>query len=125
MLIGDDIFRRDWRYKKELLAKVACSEIADRITMRGWSKDMEQVWREVDCLVHTADKEPFGRVIVEAMAHKVPVIAVDCCGPKEIIENNKKGILVPANDVDALSKAMLLLSVLGLKFKPNILIFKL
>lgn len=107
LLIGDDIFGRDLRYKSSLLNAMRNSGIAQRVSYLGWRENMEDVWQKVDCLVHTADPEPFGRVIIEAMAHMIPVIAVNNCGPSEIIQNGKTGILFNANDPDELSEAML------------------
>lgn len=68
---------------------------------------MEAIWQEIDCLVHTAQKEPFGRVIAEAMFRKVPVVAFDACGPGEIIISGRTGILVRAGDVRELARAMI------------------
>jgi glycosyltransferase involved in cell wall biosynthesis len=107
LLIGDDIFGRDASYKASLLNQMRNSGTAERISYLGWRQNLEDVWQKVDCLVHTADPEPFGRVIIEAMAHMIPVIAVNNCGPSEIIQNGKTGILVNANDPDELSEAML------------------
>jgi len=73
----------------------------------GWQKDMEPLWRQADCLVHTANMEPFGRVLIEAMAHSRPVIAYANGGPAEIVDDGRTGLLVPFGDVGALSAAML------------------
>ena len=51
----------------------------------------------LDILVHPTDREPFGRVLCEAMALGIPVVAVDAAGPAEIVENGVSGILVPAS----------------------------
>ncbi len=107
MLIGDDIFERNRDYKNSLLEYVKSSPIASRIEFSGWQENMENVWPEIDCLVHTASKEPFGRVIIEAMAHKIPVIAADSGGPSEIIQNSKTGLLVKEDNIEGLSEAML------------------
>ena len=49
----------------------------------------------LDVLVHASrEKEPFGRVIIEAMASGVAVIASKLGGPNEIIKNGKNGFLV-------------------------------
>jgi len=106
-LIGDDIFGRDSRYRTSLLGQIANSGIAKKVRLTGWQEDMRELWGGIGCLVHTADCEPFGRVIIEAMAHKVPVIAVGGAGPSEIIESGRTGILVRAGDVEGLSEAML------------------
>jgi len=107
LLVGDDIFGRDCKYKAKLLSQIKNCEIAEKFNLLGWQENMDEVWRQINCLVHTAEREPFGRVIIEAMAHGVPVIAVDNCGPSEIIQNGKTGILVPVNDIGELSEAML------------------
>ncbi len=106
VLVGDDVLGRDSGYRRQILSRVRSSLIVDKITLTGWRDDMARIWPMIDCLVHTADREPFGRVIIEAMSHQVPVIAVDACGPSEIIENGRTGILVPPNNVDALVLAM-------------------
>lgn len=107
LLVGDDIFGRDSNYKSRLLSYAKNSTIAERVSFLGWRENMDEVWPRISCLVHTADREPFGRVIIEAMAHKIPVIAVGACGPSEIIQNGKTGILVQVDDIKGVSDAML------------------
>jgi glycosyltransferase involved in cell wall biosynthesis len=107
VLVGDDIFGRDSGYKTGLLDYVSCSRIAERIDLTGWQENMNRVWARIGCLVHTAGREPFGRVVIEAMAHKVPVIAVAGSGPGEIIRSGNTGLLVRAGDIEALTEAML------------------
>ncbi|MHC4625229.1 MAG: glycosyltransferase family 4 protein [Planctomycetota bacterium] len=107
VLVGDDIFGRDSKYKTSLLQQIKDRDIAERFNLMGWQDNMHQVWPRIGCLVHTAESEPFGRAIIEAMAHKVPVIAVSSAGPSEIIENGKTGILLEVGDTEGLSQAML------------------
>lgn len=106
ILIGNDIFGRDSRYKKELINRVRASHFASNIKIIDWQGNLDSYWAQIDCLVHTADTEPFGRVIIEAMAHGVPVIAAAGCGPGEIITNNKTGLLFTPNDIEGLLDAM-------------------
>jgi glycosyltransferase involved in cell wall biosynthesis len=106
-IIGDDIFKRDYKYKVKLLNMIRNCAAPEKFTLLGWQGSMEEMWNKVDCLVHTADREPFGRVIIEAMAHKIPVIAVNDGGPREIIQNGETGILVNPDDAEALGEAML------------------
>jgi glycosyltransferase involved in cell wall biosynthesis len=63
-------------------------------------------WPKIDCLVHTAETEPFGRIIIEAMSHCIPVIAAAGGGPAEIITHGKTGLLFSPNDIEDLLKAM-------------------
>jgi glycosyltransferase involved in cell wall biosynthesis len=107
VFVGDDIFGRDWAYKHSVLRYAESSPIAERVEFWGWQPNMDEVWAKINCLVHTAEREPFGRVIIEAMAHRVPVLAANCSGPSEIIQDYRTGILVPGNNVERLSEAML------------------
>jgi glycosyltransferase involved in cell wall biosynthesis len=106
ILIGDDIFGRNGKYKKSLLEKIKTSPFASRIQVEGWQDNLSQYWKKIDCFIHPADKEPFGRVIIEAMAHNVLVIAADSCGPAEIIQDSVTGLLFKPDDVEELARAM-------------------
>lgn len=46
--------------------------------------------------------ELFGVVLIEAMASGLPVVATDCVGPNEIVEQGKNGYIVPQRDEQAL-----------------------
>lgn len=106
ILIGDDIFGRDSKYKNELINRVRASHFATNIKIIDWQDSLHSYWPNIDCLVHTADTEPFGRVIIEAMVHGVPIIAAQGGGPAEIIAGGKTGLLFTPNDVEELIEAM-------------------
>jgi len=106
ILIGDDIFGRDSRYKKWIIERVKASSFASNIKIVGWQNDLNLYWPVIDCLIHTTDAEPFGRVIIEAMAHGVPVIATAGGGPAEIITNGSTGLLFDPDDLEGLIWAM-------------------
>ena len=72
-------------------------EIGDCVRFCG---HVPEPWAHVelmDVLVNASDGEPFGLVLVEAMALGVPVLAIDRFGPTEIIEHGESGWLVPTN----------------------------
>jgi len=106
LLVGSDVFKRRDSYQARLRDMIESRRIS-YVQCIGWQKDMEPIWRRTDCLVHTANMEPFGRVVIEAMAHGRPVVAYACGGPAEIVDDGRFGLLVPFGDVDALAAAML------------------
>ena len=58
-------------------------------------------------LILTSHYEGFPRAIIEALSVGTPVISVDCeSGPKEIIKNERNGLLVPNHNEAALAEAM-------------------
>ncbi len=64
----------------------------------------------VDVLAVPSWEEPFGIVLLEAMASGVPVVSTACGGPLEIIGNDCHGILVPSRDPVSLSRALRVLT---------------
>jgi glycosyltransferase involved in cell wall biosynthesis len=63
--------------------------------------------RAADVIVHASTlPEPFGRVLVEGMLARRPVIASDAGGVREIVTHGATGVLVPPGDVAALARAV-------------------
>lgn len=73
--------------------------------------------KESNVLVLPSMYETFGVVLIEAMALGKPVISTDSGGPREII-NESNGILVPINDIQALSNGLLYMYENIKKYNP-------
>lgn len=73
-------------------------------------KNVVAALSEADVFVLPSKFETFGVVVIEALAMGVPVIATCCGGPEDIIEPGD-GVLVPVDDVDAMSNAMKQLAI--------------
>jgi len=72
----------------------------------GHRDDPETWMHAMDVFVHASHNEPFGIVVVEAMALGKPVVATAEGGPTEIITSEEEGALVPWGDAGALSRAV-------------------
>ena len=98
VIVGRDLFRENARWVKQLERLVAQAGLD---SCWHWIKDLDapqDILSAFDLLLHPALHEPFGRVICEAMASGVPVIAAESGGPAEIIEPRVSGILVRDGD---------------------------
>jgi glycosyltransferase involved in cell wall biosynthesis len=108
MLGGSDPFDPAWM--EELEKRSAAMPCGERIHWLGQREDMANWYRAADALVLASREESFGRVVVEAMASGVPVVAANAGGPSEIIEHGVSGILVdtdtPAAWADALRRVL-------------------
>jgi glycosyltransferase involved in cell wall biosynthesis len=77
------------------------------VDFAGHVDDVTAVLADLDVLVHcSVQPEPFGQVIVEAMASGVPVVASAAGGPLEIVTDDVDGLLTSPGDVGELAFAL-------------------
>jgi glycosyltransferase involved in cell wall biosynthesis len=77
-----------------------------RVIFVGWREDVADVMSALDILVLPSLNEAAGMVLIEAQSLGVPVIASNVGGIPEMIKQGQTGILVPANDPEALASAI-------------------
>ena len=80
--------------------------LAGRVHFLGARRDVPQILNECKLLVHAAQQEPLGRVLLEAAASGVAVVATDVGGTREIFPTESEGaLLVPPDNADAIAEA--------------------
>ncbi len=80
--------------------------IADRFHWLGYREDVGRLLGDVDLLIHPARQEPFGRVLLEASACSVPIVATRVGGTAEMLTDGESALLVPPDDARALANAV-------------------
>jgi hypothetical protein len=93
-------------YGEELAARARQLHIDARIRFVGFQSNIPEWMQAMDVVVHASDREPFGIVVIEAMALGKPVIAGSGGGPAEIITDGVDGLLTPFGDAPALAAAI-------------------
>lgn len=85
-------------------------ELQTHIRLHGWIGQPEYILQNCALFAFASSSETFGNVLIEAMACGLPVISFDCpTGPREIIQHEQNGLLIPLNDIDGLRDAMIYL----------------
>jgi glycosyltransferase involved in cell wall biosynthesis len=80
--------------------------LQDHVIFTGFREDIPSLLAQADLLLLPSTRpEPFGLVVLEALAAGVPVVATDHGGAVEILEDTGFGLLVPPGDVQSLAKA--------------------
>lgn len=93
--------------KNELEKQTQSLGLAEQVHFLGEVADPFPVLCAADLFVFSSRFEGFGLALCEAMACGLAVISFDCpSGPSDIIRDGVDGILVPAEDVAALTGAM-------------------
>jgi glycosyltransferase involved in cell wall biosynthesis len=91
-------------YEDELRRLINWLGLQDRVWLTGFQTDIPRWMRAMDVVVHASDREPFGVVVLEAMALGKPVVAGAEGGPREIITEGVDGLLAPYEDVETLAR---------------------
>lgn len=92
--------------KAQLQTKIQELGLTSRIMLLGFVADTLSLVDAADVFVLPSLAEPFGLVLLEAMALAKPVIATQAGGPLEIVLDGKTGLLVPPSDPQTLSEAI-------------------
>lgn len=93
----------DKEYIQKLKKYVESEKLERDVTFAGNVTNVSAMYASSMCLVHCAKREPWGRVIVEAMLNRCPVISADSDGAKEIITDTVNGFLYKTGDIHQLS----------------------
>jgi len=77
-----------------------------RAVFAGQRSDVPALLRLCDVVAVPSRQEAFGRILIEAMACRVPVVASAVGGIPEVCDDGVTGLLVPREDPDALATAL-------------------
>ena len=84
------------------------SEALPEALFTGYLKgeELAGAYASADIFVFPSTTDTFGNVIIEAQASGVPVIVSDSGGPKELVENERNGLITKSRDVEDLARAI-------------------
>ncbi len=106
VMVGEAQGAEEEAYRDRLRAYVASEGLARHVMFAGWRLDVARILRGLDLFVLPSLNEGLPRSILEAMALGLPVVATRVGGNAELVVDGQTGLLVPAEDPDALAAAM-------------------
>jgi glycosyltransferase involved in cell wall biosynthesis len=92
------------RLEQDLIELARELGIEDRVNFLGQVPEARRYFAAFDVFALSSDHEPFGMVLLEAMAAGVPVVATACGGAREVVEG--VGMLFPLGDAERLAEAL-------------------
>ena len=93
-------------------------KLEKKVYFHDWTDNISKYLNASNILICPSRHEPFGNVIIEAWAHKIPVIVSETGGPKVIVKNNFNGLKFKNEDMfDLLKKIKLIKNNINLRKK--------
>jgi len=98
---GEPLFSR---FKDE----IAANGLNDFVTLPGYVSNVSEYVSLMDvCCLTPVSNEGFSNALLEQMAFKKAIVATDIGGNREAITDGESGLIIPANDSQALAEAIL------------------
>lgn len=101
-IIGDG----DKDYIDKIISYIDKNNLEKYVNLWGYRNDIDKILPRMQVGIIPSKKEAFGRVTVEYMMNKLPVIGSDGGGTSEIIRDNVTGYLYKSGNFEELSKCM-------------------
>lgn len=105
-IVGGAILGWEGDYPRELEQLAETLGLGGKVIFTGHTNDPERWMAASDIIVNASQPEPFGLVLVEAMASGCAVVAVSAGGPNDIIENGHSGLLCSTKHPQELADAI-------------------
>jgi glycosyltransferase involved in cell wall biosynthesis len=93
----------------KIVEKIKRFGVQDKITLHGNVNNVEEFLHASHLYLHPATYEPFGLVLIEAMAAGLPCICLDGRGNRDVIEENKNGYIFKNQDAKMFASTIQLL----------------
>ena len=102
-LVGDGLLR------PQVETLIDQLKISDKVVLLGWRRDIPEIMHSIDLLLLTSLWEGLPRVLPQAMASGIPVVATSVNGSPEAVKDGLNGYLLPPGDVAGMAQKIIYL----------------
>lgn len=106
LIAGDEKVHPESKYTEQIISFIKKNDLGRNVILTGFLEDMNGFYNAVDLFLLPSFREPFGRVLIEAMATETPVIASRVGGVPEVVDHEINGYLIQPGDVDSWRKGI-------------------
>ena len=99
----------DGRLRPQVETLLDQLKITDKVLLLGWRRDIPEIMHSSDILLLTSLWEGLPRVLPQAMASGIPVVATSVNGSPEAVKDGLNGYLLPPGDVEGMARKILYL----------------
>lgn len=93
--------------RHKLISQCKKLKISEKVTFTGWREDIQDILAILDVLTLPSLNEAVGRILIEAGACGIPVVATNVGGIPEVVQNGETGILVSPHNSNELARALI------------------
>jgi glycosyltransferase involved in cell wall biosynthesis len=97
----------DGELRHEVESQIRDLNLAGRVRLLGWRRDVPRIVAALDVLLHTSLWEGLPRVLPEAIAASVPIVATGVDGTRDILRDGETGIVCAPHDAPGLAAGVL------------------
>ena len=101
LIVGDGPLRQELETYAERLG------IKENVNFTGWIKDLDKIYSKLDIAVLTSLNEGTPVALIEAQAAGLPCVAINVGGVANVVEEGKSGFLIPGQDIERFSQALI------------------
>lgn len=105
-MLGGKAYSPDFAFSISIWVRGQFLRMLRALEFTGFQEDVGRFLSALDVFVLPSDCEPFGLIVIEAMARGIPVVATGCGGVPELIKHGETGLLVKPKDPDAIAAAV-------------------
>lgn len=85
---------------------VAADDIGHRVHFAGWIDNTSPIFAAADSFLLPSRRQSSCNVVLEAWAHKLPVVATNIPAARALVDHGQTGLLIPPEDEVAMAEAV-------------------
>lgn len=108
------------KLKEWYAKKIKEYHLENNVFLLGYRNDIYKLLKISNCLISTSKREGLPVNLIEAMISNIPIIATNCRGNKDLIENGVNGYLISENaNLEEIKQKIKIIKMNGLKVKND------